>query len=260
MENAVVRLEIKNEIAFIEMNDPKALNALSSEMASGLDNAVKTVKNDLEVRAVILTGAGRAFCAGGNIKGFPTDSSPAATRSYMHRTIGFVRDLAQMEKPVIAAVNGFAVGAGFSLALACDFVIATPSAQFSLGFHKIGLIPDLGALYYLPRVVGMARAKELALTSRTLTAEEAINYGICLEVVPGEELMTRAEALANDLATSASVALSLTKTVLNHSFESSLDDILQEEAYAQSLAFMTDDHKKGVQAFINKVKPNFTGK
>ena len=259
MANQAVWLEIHNGVAQIIMSEPDTLNALSEQMAEGLKKAVQRVKEDDAIRAVILTGSGRAFSAGGNIKGFPTDAKPAVIRTYIHDTIGFIKDLAQLEKPTIAAVNGHCVGAGLSLALACDFVISIREARFSLGFHKIGLVPDLGALYHLPRVVGMAKAKELAMTNRILTSEEAVAYGICLEVVENEGLIDRAQQLANELAQSATVALAFTKTVLNHSFETTLDDILQEEAYVQSMAFLTQDHKEGVRAFLEKTKPVFTG-
>jgi 2-(1,2-epoxy-1,2-dihydrophenyl)acetyl-CoA isomerase len=259
MENEAVLIDVTNGVATVTLNEPHTLNALSNEMAEGLTKVIQVIKEDTTIRSVILTGSGKAFSAGGNIKGFPKDINPSVMRHYIHKTIGFIKDLAQLEKPVLAAVNGYCVGAGFSIALACDLVLASPKAQFSLGFHKIGLVPDLGVLYHLPRVVGMARAKELAFSNRTLSATEAVTYGICLEVVEDDQLMQRTRQLAEEMAASATMALGLAKSMLNHSFESSLDDILNEEALLQTLAFATEDHKEGVQAFIEKRKPNFKG-
>ncbi|WEG14381.1 enoyl-CoA hydratase/isomerase family protein [Pullulanibacillus sp. KACC 23026] len=259
MSEAVI-VEVKEHVAWITLNEPESLNALSNEMASGLTEALEHLRKDNEVRAVVLTGNGKAFSAGGNIKGFPKESSPGWLRGYIHDTIGFLKGLAELEKPVIAAVNGFAVGAGLSIALACDMVLAVPHAQFSLGFHKLGLVPDLGALYHLPRVVGMARAKELAFSNRTLTSQEAKDYGIVLEIVEEDGLLTRAGELAEELAQSATLAIGLAKSILNHSFESSLDAIMKEEAAIQALAFASEDHQEGVKAFLTKSKPVFKGR
>jgi 2-(1,2-epoxy-1,2-dihydrophenyl)acetyl-CoA isomerase len=259
MSNLTVLTEVKNGVAIITLNEPKSLNALSGEIVEGLTNAIKAIKHDPAVRAVILTGNGKSFCSGGNIKSFSSVTSAASGRKYMLETGGFIKDLAELEKPVIAAVTGYAVGAGFSIAIACDFVIASPHSKFSLGFHKVGLVPDLGGLYHLPRIVGMARAKELAFSDRTLSAKEAKEYGICLEIVEEEQLLSRAQEFAESFASSSTIAIGLAKSLLNHSFESSLDDILHEEAMVQGIAFSTVDHKEGVRAFMDKTKPIFTG-
>lgn len=255
-----VLFEVKKGVAWITLNEPDSLNALSNEMAAGLTEAVERIRNDSEIRSVVLTGNGKAFCAGGNIKGFPKDQSPGILRKYIHDTIDFVKKLAEVEKPVIGAINGYAVGAGLSIALACDLVLTVPHAQFALGFNKIGLVPDLGALYHLPRVVGMARAKELAFTNRMLSAEEAKEYGIVLEIVEADKLLARAEALAEELAQSATLAIGLAKSLLNHSFESTLESVIKEEASIQALAFSSEDHQEGVRAFLQKTKPSFKGR
>jgi 2-(1,2-epoxy-1,2-dihydrophenyl)acetyl-CoA isomerase len=259
MENPAVLTEIKNGVALITLNEPKSLNSLSVEIVDGLTKSLRSIKHDPAVRAVILTGNGKAFCAGGNIKSFSSITSAASGRRYMHETGGFIKDLVQMEKPVIAAVNGYAVGAGFSIAIACDFVIASPHSKFALGFHKVGLVPDLGGLYHLPRIVGMARAKELAFSDRTLSAMEAKEYGICLEVVEEDQLLSRAEEMASSFAASPTIAIGLAKVMLNRSFESSFEDVLREEGMVQGISFTTEDHKEGVRAFIEKTNPNFTG-
>lgn len=259
MSSQAVLTEVKNGVARITLNEPDSLNALSTAIIEGLNETIGSIKNDPDIRAVILTGNGRAFCAGGNIKGFSSISSAAAGRKRMEDHTHFLKDLAQMEKPVIAAVDGHAVGAGFSIALACDFIIASERSKFALGFHKIGLVPDLGGLYHLPRIVGMARAKELAFSDRTLTAAEAKDYGICLEVVEAEQLLDRTQEIAETFASSPTIAIGLAKSLLNRSFESTFDDMLREESMVQGIAFTTADHKEGVRAFLDKTKPNFTG-
>jgi 2-(1,2-epoxy-1,2-dihydrophenyl)acetyl-CoA isomerase len=259
MDHQSVITQMKNGVAVITLNEPQSLNALSTDIVEGLSNTIQAIKHDANVRAVILTGNGKAFSAGGDIKSFSSVSSAAVGRNYMLKMGGFIKDLVQMEKPVIAAVNGYAVGAGFSIALACDIVLAAKKAKFAMGFHKVGLVPDLGGLYHLPRVVGMARAKELAFSDRTLTAEEAKEYGICLEVVEDDQLLTRAFEMAESFASSSTIAIGLAKSLLNHSIDSSLEDFLMEEAMAQGIAFTTEDHKEGVRAFLEKTKPVFTG-
>jgi 2-(1,2-epoxy-1,2-dihydrophenyl)acetyl-CoA isomerase len=259
MSDQAVLTEIKNGVAAVTLNQPESLNALSLEVVQGLTKTFHELKHDTSVRAVILTGSGRAFCAGGNIKGFSNVTTAAGGRKYMQDHTDFLKDLAQMEKPVIAAVNGHAVGAGFSIALACDFIIASHHSKFALGFHKLGLVPDLGGLYHLPRFVGMARAKELAFSDRILSSTEAKEYGICLEVVEAERLLERAHELAASFAASPTIAIGLAKSILNQSFESSLEDILRQEAMVQGVAFTTEDHKEGVRAFLEKDKPTFTG-
>lgn len=260
MINESVLFEVKNQVAIITMNEPKSMNALSGGILSGLMEAVQKIKFNTDIRAVILTGSGRAFCAGGDITSFPGISSAASGRRAMQQTAAFVKDLSQLEKPVIAAVNGHAIGAGFSLAITCDFIISSENAKFALGFTKIGVVPDLGALYHLPRIVGMARAKEMAYSARTLSAEEAKEYGICLEIVPADELLTRAQEIAESFTQGPAYSIGLTKAVLNRSYESTLEEILREEEYAQAIAFSTDDFKEGVRAFLEKRKPSFTGK
>ncbi|MFJ7637984.1 enoyl-CoA hydratase/isomerase family protein [Peribacillus sp. NPDC097206] len=259
MENEAVIMQVNNGIATITLNEPNSLNALSGAIIEKLNHFFNSIKNDSSIRAVILTGNGRSFCAGGDIKGFSKVTSAASGRKYMQKHSSFLKELVNMEKPVIAAVNGFAIGAGFSIAIACDIVIASSKAKFGLNFNKVGLVPDLGALYHLPRIVGMARAKELAFSDRILSASEAKDYGICLEVVEEDNLLNFCTDLANSFVANPPIAIGLTKTMLNHSMESSLEDILNEEAMVQGIVFNTQDHQEGVRAFIDKTKPNFTG-
>lgn len=168
--------------------------------------------------------------------------------------------LAQLEKPTIAAVNGFAFGAGFSIAIACDFVIASENAKFSMVFNKIGLIPDLGALYHLPRIVGKTRAKEIVYSARDISAQEAKEYGIVLDIVPQEELLQKSLQLANSLTEKATKSIGLSKYLMNQSFELTLPQFLQEERFAQAIAFSTDDYAECVAAFLEKREPKFKGR
>ncbi|MBU8906228.1 enoyl-CoA hydratase/isomerase family protein [Desertibacillus haloalkaliphilus] len=260
MSEAVL-LHVNEGVAKITLNRPEKLNVLSNEIIAGLRDALQEVKSNSAIRAVIITGNGKGFCAGGDITSFPKGYDNASVgRDYMKFGLPLITDLAQLEKPVIAAVNGYAVGAGFSLALACDFVIATEQSSFAMVFNKIGLIPDLGGLYHLPRMVGMARAKELVFSGRTISAKEAKKYGIVLDIVQNQELITKAEELATSLGTKATQAIGLAKFMLNRSFESSLEQMLREEALVQSVAFSTEDHDEGVRAFFEKRDPNFLGK
>jgi 2-(1,2-epoxy-1,2-dihydrophenyl)acetyl-CoA isomerase len=258
MQNAV-KYEVEEGIATITFNQPDKMNSLSREMVEGFSSSLMKIKKDPRIRAVVLTGSGKAFCAGGNIKGFPTEGSPILVREIMKNDFPFLLDLVHLEKPVIAAVNGYAVGAGFSIALACDFIFASEDSTFSMSFNKVGLVPDLGGLYHLPRIVGMARAKELALTGRIISGKEAMDYGIVLEVLPKKELIQRAKSFASTLANCATQAIGLTKYMLNRSFESSLEQFLREESMTQAIAFSSNDFKEGIKSFIDKRNPNFSG-
>ncbi|WP_158595088.1 enoyl-CoA hydratase/isomerase family protein [Oceanobacillus piezotolerans] len=259
MTNHAVLLDITDNIATITFNQPDRLNVLSSEIISGLTDSLRQIKEDSSIRVVILTGEGKAFNAGGDIKSFPDIKNAGVGRNYMTQSIRFYKDLASLEKPTIAAVNGYAVGAGFSLAITCDLVIASENATFNMGFNRMGLVPDLGGLYYLPRLVGMQRAKMLAFSGKNITAEEAKQYGICLEVTKKEELMNRARELALSLRDGTGYSVGLTKSIINQSFESSLEDILFMESMAQAISFTTEDHHESVKAFFEKREPKFTG-
>lgn len=259
MSEQAVLFSVKNAVATVTLNQPKSMNALSHEIVQGLRDSVTKIQSTPEIRAVVLTGSGRAFSAGGDISTFPEVTNGNVGRSYMLSVSSFLTDLHELDRPVIAAVNGFAVGAGFSLALASDFVIASDQSKFGLAFSNVGLVPDLGALYFLPRVVGMQKAKELAYSAKILTAEEAKEYGICLEVVSHGQLLDRAQEIAEKYAMGPAISVGLTKSILNQSFESSLGKVLKEEAMAQGIAFTTSDHKEGVNAFFNKKSPVFSG-
>lgn len=248
-------------VAVIQMNNPKAMNALEDELSAELLSAYKDVAADPAVGAVILTGAEKAFCAGGDLKklneGFPTAE---AGYDYMKSFREMVTTFLNMPKPTIAAVNGFAVGAGLCIAMQADLILASDKAKFGMAFANVGLIPDLAGLYTLPRLVGLQRAKELVFTGRTIGAEEAGAMGIVNRVVPHEQLLDEAQKLARRLADGPRVALRMAKNVMNDSINMTLEQLLDLEPHAQSICFQSEDHKIGVQAFFRKEKPVFKGR
>lgn len=248
-------------IALIQMNNPKAMNALEDELSAELLSAYRDVAADPEIGAVILTGAEKAFCAGGDLKklsgGFP---SAEAGYDYMKSFREMVTTFMDMPKPTIAAVNGFAVGAGFCIAMQADLILASDKAKFGMAFANVGLIPDLAGLYTLPRLVGLQRAKELVFTARTIGAEEAKEMGIVNQILPHERLLEEAKKLAKRLASGPRVALRMAKNVMNDSVNMTLEQLLDLEPHAQSICFQSEDHKIGVDAFFQKEKPAFVGR
>ena len=258
--NSIV-LTKEDGVAVIQMNNPKAMNALEDELSAELLSAYQDVAADPEIGAVILTGAEKAFCAGGDLKklsqGFP---SAEAGYDYMKSFRAMVTTFMNMPKPTIAAVNGYAVGAGFCIAMQADLILASDKAKFGMAFANVGLIPDLAGMYTLPRLVGLQRAKELVFTGRNIGAEEAKDMGIVNQVVPHDSLMDEAKKLAKRLADGPRVALRMAKNVMNDSINMTLEQLLDLEPHAQAICFQSQDHKIGVDAFFKKEKPVFVGK
>ena len=253
--------EVKDHVARITFNRPDAANALNLEMALDLMHASIQASEDAGVRAVLITGAGKMFSGGGDLKSFAAqgDALPGhlkETALYLHAAISrFVR----MDAPVIAAVNGSAGGAGMSLCLFADLVLAAESAKFTMAYTRAGLNPDGGSTYFLPRIVGVRRALELAMTNRVLSAREAADWGIVTRVVPDAELLKEADALARQLAAGATRALGKAKRLLHHSFSESLETQMEIEAQAIADSARTRDAREGIAAFIAKRKPTFSG-
>ena len=250
--------EVSDRIATITLNRPDAMNATTDELYQEFQDALGQVASDPDVGCLILTGAGRGFCAGADLKARKDDMTPLQRRA-RHRWIlkDILEPLVRLEKPVIAAINGVAAGAGFNIALACDFVIASDKASFIQAFAKVGLVPDLGGLYLLSRVVGIAKAKELCFTARKVGAEEAQVMGIANHVVPHDSLLDEARAIAATIAKGSPTALAMTKTLLNKSSSSTFDQMLEFESYAQTVAYLTPEYEEGVQAFREKRAPDF---
>jgi 2-(1,2-epoxy-1,2-dihydrophenyl)acetyl-CoA isomerase len=244
----------------IIMNSPKNMNAAEKPLRDELLKALEGFSADSSARVGILTGSGRAFCAGGSLKELAAGMNAVEAVSYMKEVSQIIRLIAGIEKPIIASVNGAAVGAGFNMALACDIIVASSSAVFSQVFAKVGLVPDLGGLYFLPRVVGMHKAKELIFTAKTISADEAMKMGIVNHVVPAEELEVYTSGLASEIAEGPMRAFEYMKTLISRSLELSLDDMLNFENFAQSICMQSCDHKEGVKSFYEKRTPVFTGK
>ncbi|MXP24682.1 enoyl-CoA hydratase [Altererythrobacter indicus] len=258
MEN--VLLEIEDRIATVTLNRPDALNATTDGLYGELAALWPKLRSDPDVACVILTGAGRGFCAGADLKNRRTDLTPLQL-SARHRWIltNVLRPLYEMEKPVIAAVNGPAAGAGANIALACDFAYASEKASFTQAFARVGLIPDLGGLFFLQRAVGRARAKELAFTARKVEAAEALELGLVQKVVPHDELLAAARETALAIAQNAPTSIGMMKTLIDKSEYSTFDQMVEFEAYAQTAAFVSPDYLEGVNAFREKRKPVFNG-
>ena len=243
----------------ITLNRPEALNALNETMKDELAAVLKATERDAAVRCVVLTGAGRAFCAGQDLKDRAIAEITSLGDSLRQKYNPIVLSLRTMEKPVIAAVNGVAAGAGCSLALACDLRLAADKAIFSEAFVRVGLVPDSGAVFLLPRLVGLGKALEMAFTGDALDAGTAEGLGLVNRVVPAEDLMPATLELARRLAQAPTRAIGLTKRAMNRALTMTLEEALDYEAHMQEIAGHTSDHKEGVQAFVEKRTPQFKG-
>jgi 2-(1,2-epoxy-1,2-dihydrophenyl)acetyl-CoA isomerase len=254
--------EAEQGVGTITLNRPDVLNSFNRAMAAEVRQALSHAGSDATVRAVLITGAGRAFCAGQDLaeampkEGPAPDLGDIVARGYT--PIG--RTIRQLDKPVVCAVTGVAAGAGANLAFACDFVLASSEASFIQSFSKIGLVPDTGGTFFLPRLVGMARATALMMLADKVTAQDAVTIGLILRVVEAGKLLDEATALARDLATRPTRGLGLIKRALNASATNGLDEQLALEAQLQAEAGSTADYREGVKAFLEKRAPVFVGR
>ncbi|MCV0425227.1 MAG: 2-(1,2-epoxy-1,2-dihydrophenyl)acetyl-CoA isomerase PaaG [Roseibium sp.] len=261
-ETKPVLAELKDGTLHLSLNRPERLNAFNEDMHLALREHLSEADGNSNVRALLLTGSGRAFCAGQDLSDRDMRSGgPAPDLGNTLETLynPLVRQIRSLGKPVICAVNGVAAGAGANIALACDIVVAARSARFIQAFSKIGLVPDSGGTWLLPRLIGEARAKALAMTAEPLDAETAADWGLIWKSVPDEDLLNVASSLANGLSTGPTKGLALTKQLMQDAANQSLDTHLDAERDAQRLAGRTTDYREGVAAFLDKRPARFTG-
>ncbi len=254
-----VTLDREEGIATLTLNRPQQLNAISLPMMKSIGEAVQEVARDDSLKVLIITGAGRAFCAGLDVSTFK-EVGKMTTRELDDTMQTAARPLYSLVKPTIAAINGVTIGAGLSIALLCDMRIASEKARFSSAYIKMGLVPDMGATYFLPRIAGTAKAMELMLTGDMFDAAEAERIGLLIRTVPEEEVLPAARGLAERIASGPSIAVELTKQAIYRGIHNSLQQQIEMECFADFTTFRTEDHREGVQAFFEKRPPRFKGK
>lgn len=260
METSHILVEVDSGVATISINRPEARNSMDKATRAAFLHTLKEAEADIHVRVLIIRGRDGHFSAGGSIQDLREPFDVFVGRDYCLPAIEIVKTIFTMDKPVIAAVDGYAVGAGCSLVLACDLAYATDRAKFSQIFIKVGLSPDYGSCYFLPRVVGLKKAKELAFTGRMIDAREAETFGMINKVIPPDQLDDEVRLVAQSLATGPTKALELTKRLLNRSWELDLNTMIEFELMATAMCFQTEDHRECVRAFLDKRSPEFRGK
>ncbi len=248
----------KDGIYSITLNRPDSLNAFNTEMLTELQQAFKEAESK-DVRCVVLTGAGKGFCSGQDLKDFQKEKK-SFKEALEEKYNPLIRQMSALPKPIICGINGVAAGAGLSLALACDFRIAVESAQLIEVFINVGLVPDSGSTFTLPRIVGLAKAFQMCSTGERISGAEAKRFGLVNVVVSNQEVLNIAlERYAKKFASAPTKAIGMLKQLLNYSFSFSLEEMLEEEAIAQDLAGVSNDYKEGVNSFLEKRRPNFRG-
>jgi 2-(1,2-epoxy-1,2-dihydrophenyl)acetyl-CoA isomerase len=255
-----ILLDAKGKVAVLTLNNPENRNPLTEQTKEEILAALEEVERAPHFRALMMTGCGTAFCAGGDIKKISQELTREEISQVMKKSQQLLWKLIEFKKPVVAAVNGDAFGMGFNLVLTADFAIASEKARFSQAFVKLGLMPDFGALYFLPRLIGLWKTKELVYFGGTLTAAEARGIGLLYQVVPHDYLEKEAMGLANRLAELPTKAVGQAKKVLSRTFEMTLMEILEEEIRAQTLLSQTEDHREAIRALSEKRQPMFQGK
>jgi 2-(1,2-epoxy-1,2-dihydrophenyl)acetyl-CoA isomerase len=260
MAEKTVVVEQTNHVATVFLNRPEAFNALNRDLVDELTLVLHRLRDDETVRSVVLTGKGKAFCAGGDLGYLSELADPILARRFIADAGRIVSAIVTMEKPVIAMVNGVAAGAGFNLALSCDFIFASQTAKFGQGFVKVGLVPDCGGTFLLPRLIGLHKAKELLFTADFIDADTACRLGFVNRVADDLELSELVQKFAFKLANNAPTALGFTKKLVNQNYFQDFNTCLEREADIQSLCLQTGDHQEGVAAFREKRQPIFSRK
>lgn len=257
-ELQTIRLDKRDGILTITLNRPDAYNAFTETMTTELTQTFKQLAKASDVRCVVITGAGKAFCAGEDLQGVDDDTNYAELLRERYHPM--MQALKMMSQPVVAAVNGVAAGAGMSLALACDFRLVHGKTSFVSAFMNIGLVPDFGMMYTLPRLIGYAKALEITVLGQPVDGETAVKLGLATEWIETEEWEAGVDAFCGKLASLPTTAISLIKRYMMDAMNEPLDELLEKEAGAQRIAGESADHHEGVQAFVEKRKPHFKGK
>jgi len=260
MSNSIL-LKIENKIAFITLNRPEVFNSFNREMALSLQKILDDCESNDVVRAIVLSGNGKAFCAGQDLKEVTSpELNPGFKKILEEHYNPIITRIRSIKKPIIGAVNGVAAGAGANIALACDVVVAHEKVSFIQAFSLIGLIPDSAGTYFLPRLIGFQKAQALAMLGDKISAEDAEKMGMVYKVIPFENFEEEINQLASKLANMPTKALGMIKELFNKSMTNTLEDQLALESKLQIEAAGTEDYAEGVAAFIEKRKPNFKGK
>ena len=255
----MIQFEIKEGVGKMTLNRPDKYHSFVREMALQLQDALDKCNDDKSVRAILITATGKAFCAGQDLGEATDPNGPDLTQIVQEHYNPIIKKIRNMEKPVVAAVNGVAAGAGASIALCCDIVVATKSASFIQAFSKIGLIPDSGGTFFLPRLIGMQKAAALMMTAEPVTATDAVNMGMIYKVFSDDSFEEESWKLVSKLAVMPTKGLGLTKRLLNASYSNNFEEQLDMEDKCQTIAGNTSDFKEGIEAFFEKRKPNFKG-
>jgi 2-(1,2-epoxy-1,2-dihydrophenyl)acetyl-CoA isomerase len=263
MDFSTLLFETADGIATVTLNRPDVLNSFNAEMRRELTAAFAEIQGDSTVRAVILTANGRGFCAGQDLRerldAYDTGQAPVLGETLRREYNPLILAMRRLPKPIVGAINGVAAGAGCSLALACDLRVASEQASFLEAFVRIGLVPDSGSSFFLPRLIGMARAAEMMFLADPMPAAQALELGLVNRVVPADQLQPAARELALRLAQLPTRAIGQAKRQLNLALSAGLEAVLDEEADGQAMASQTGDHVEGVKAFLEKRPPAFTG-